>query len=524
MGVVPALLMAFALPCIGAEPGETPKLLKAAKKIYERQCIACHGETGEGDGIAAYLLSPKPRNFGNGKFNRRNTPPKNLPAGQDLFTAISEGLLGSSMPPWKDYLTKEERWGLVYYLKKNLIAMRDEDTGEIFTLYEFDPPKPPLTVPAEIPATPENIAIGEGAYQSVSECWTCHGRSGRGDGPKSQEIVNALGERIYPIDLGKGIYKLSSNNEEIFRRIRDGITLAPMYSMSKTLTDDEVWCLVHYVRSLVSRTDEERRKNEQRRISIHVVRVDGDLPKGSDDKEWNIIPSTYVPLMPLWWRAERIEGCFVKAVHNGKEISIRLSWVDDTRNISAIRHQEFRDGAAIQFSTEKDPPFFGMGAAKEFVNIWHWKSDWEGEHRDIEDVYPNMAVEHYQRRKDGKSGEPEQEKSKASHYDSTFITALGAGNPISALHPESSVEDLNAGGLGTLTSQKPAGQGVKGAGKWYKGIWRVSFSRQLRPKGKWDVKLSSGKSLNVGFALWNGSQGDRNGQKQVSIWHELVLE
>ncbi len=142
----------------------------------------------------------------------------------------------------------------------------------------------------------------------------------------------------------------------------------------------------------------------------------------------------------------------------------------------------------------------------------------------MEDAYPDMIADHYQRRKDGKFGEPAQEKMKVSHYNPTFITGLGAGNPISNPHPESSVEDLNAGGMGTLTSQKPSGQSVRGSGKWYKGIWRVSFSRALKPKGKWDVKLSRGKSLNVGFAVWNGSQGDRNGQKQISIWHELVLE
>jgi hypothetical protein len=27
----------------------------------------------------------------------------------------------------------------------------------------------------------------------------------------------------------------------------------------------------------------------------------------------------------------------------------------------------------------------------------------------------------------------------------------------------------------------------------------------------------------VGFAVWNGSAGDRDGKKSVTIWQELVL-
>jgi hypothetical protein len=30
--------------------------------------------------------------------------------------------------------------------------------------------------------------------------------------------------------------------------------------------------------------------------------------------------------------------------------------------------------------------------------------------------------------------------------------------------------------------------------------------------------------VNVAFAVWNGSQMDRNGQKSVTIWHRLKFE
>jgi mono/diheme cytochrome c family protein len=504
-------------------PEPTPEVVAEGKTIYGDYCVTCHGETGKGDGEAAYLLLPSPRDFTEGKFNRRNTPPRSLPSDDDLFRAISEGLLGSAMPPWKDYLTEKQRWALVEYLKKELIAVYDDDAEEMLSLYELDPPGAPLAVPEGPLATLENVAIGRGIYDSIAECWTCHGHAGHGDGPQAADIVNARGERIYPIDLTKGIYKLSSNDEELFRRIRDGITLAPMYSMGEKLTDEEVWYLVHFVRSLVNRSDEERKMNEQYRRTIMAAKV-GDLPTRPDDESWKEISASYIPLMPLWWRRDRIEGIFVKAVHNGTDVSIQLSWIDDTEDTSVMRTEDFYDGAAIQFSADERPPFFGMGAKGGVVNIWHWKADWEVD-QSIDRKYPNMAYDHYQYRKDSVFGEHGKVlKAAISEHDPMFLTGLGAGNPLSNPERKTSVEDLNAGGVGTLTSQGRNGQGVRGTGKWYKGRWRVVFTRELYSTDDGDIALSSDGSVNVAFAVWNGSQMDRNGQKSVTIWHRLNFE
>jgi DMSO reductase family type II enzyme heme b subunit len=65
---------------------------------------------------------------------------------------------------------------------------------------------------------------------------------------------------------------------------------------------------------------------------------------------------------------------------------------------------------------------------------------------------------------------------------------------------------------------------VQGTSNWHKGLWRVAFTRALSGKGDEDVALSAGGSVNVGFAVWNGAQMDRNGQKSVTVWHRLQLE
>jgi hypothetical protein len=38
------------------------------------------------------------------------------------------------------------------------------------------------------------------------------------------------------------------------------------------------------------------------------------------------------------------------------------------------------------------------------------------------------------------------------------------------------------------------------------------------------VTLVPGQRVSVAVAVWEGSHRDRNGQKQVSIWQDLVLE
>ena len=71
-----ALLLAlplFAVACGGGETTETatldPAAVKAGKALFaSNNCVTCHGETGEGDGLAAAGLNPKPRKYSDGAW------------------------------------------------------------------------------------------------------------------------------------------------------------------------------------------------------------------------------------------------------------------------------------------------------------------------------------------------------------------------------------------------------------------------------------------------------------------------
>ena len=77
-------------------PLSTPELIASGKQIYAQQCAACHGLEGRGDGEAAYLLYPKPRDFVAAKYRLVSTWDR-VPTDQDLFDTISRGMPGSAI-------------------------------------------------------------------------------------------------------------------------------------------------------------------------------------------------------------------------------------------------------------------------------------------------------------------------------------------------------------------------------------------------------------------------------------------
>src|SRR5688500_3885195 len=112
-------------------PPLSPQLLAVGKQIYGQQCAACHGTQGLGDGEAAYLLYPKPRDLVAAKYRQVSTW-EGVPTDQDIFDTITRGMPGSAMPSW-EHLSQEQRWALVYYVKslseKPLIVKPEKRPG-----------------------------------------------------------------------------------------------------------------------------------------------------------------------------------------------------------------------------------------------------------------------------------------------------------------------------------------------------------------------------------------------------------
>jgi hypothetical protein len=231
--------------------------------------------------------------------------------------------------------------------------------------------------------------------------------------------------------------------------------------------------------------------------------------------------------MPLWWRSQRPEELTVRALHDGKELALLLVWADETHDHTAIRPQDFRDAAAVQFSLNSDPPFFAMGEKANFVNIWMWKSERQADMRpafqELEKIYPNIGIDSYPNLLRSPLEQP-MGQALTLESDRTFVTGWGAGNIVSDPELKSPVEDLVAQGFGTLKARPPIDQTVIAKGVYSVGSYRVLFRRELRQRGKNAVRFRVGSTVPVAFAVWNGSAGDRDGKKSVTIWQDLWLK
>ncbi len=302
--------------------------------------------------------------------------------------------------------------------------------------------------------------------------------------------------------------------------------------------------------------------------TINAVKVQGEIPINADDPFWTRYGPTYnkhvvVDMDPQMitnpmWPAPATKWVNVRAVSNGKEIAVRLSWTDSTRNDIMVRSQQYKDQAAIMFPVNQagEEPPFTMGGDGERVNIWQWKATWNKEGagitgnagmQDMEDQYKFMAMgsgSYYMYEptgtltgkepahasgsketgaKDGGAGDI----SKRGSYvdfgmgknEGVYNPGRATGNMLSdASMRVSPVEDLNAEGFSTLTTQ--AHQDVQGNGNWSNNRWSVVFKRSLTNSDANDTQFTGGKTP-MAIAVWNGQNKERNGQKAVTQWNVL---
>jgi DMSO reductase family type II enzyme heme b subunit len=106
------------------------------------------------------------------------------------------------------------------------------------------------------------------------------------------------------------------------------------------------------------------------------------------------------------------------------------------------------------------------------------------------------------------------------------LPAKAVGNQVTraAAHPTGG-SSLTAAGPGSTTFRFAKSQLVSASGRWSQGHWTVLMRRSLNVASPDDgLALVPGQRASLAVAVWEGSHRDRNGQKQVTIWQDLVLE
>lgn len=227
---------------VAAPSGKKPKApespsreeLRAGRRLYRTYCATCHGREGDGKGPSAGALRPRPRDFTRGLYKFRTTPTGGIPTDEDLYLTISRGIPGTAMPSWDRLLSVEERMEVVQVLKTFSKRFRH-----------------PAKAPVEIPEVPDwldskaSSRRGEAVFERL-QCFKCHGMKGRE--PK-KDLRDDWDEPMQPYDFRKRP-KGGDRPEDLFRVLVTGLNGTPMPAYADSMTPEEVWDVVSYVRSL----------------------------------------------------------------------------------------------------------------------------------------------------------------------------------------------------------------------------------------------------------------------------------
>ena len=118
--------------------------------------------------------------------------------------------------------------------------------GTVLFLFAFAPKQQVWTAPAAaakvanpIASNAQSIAAGKVLY--IKNCNDCHGKKGKGDGPKSGDLDKS------PKDFTKEAFQ-SQADGILFWKMTEG--RKPMPSFKKDLSEEQRWQVINYVRTL----------------------------------------------------------------------------------------------------------------------------------------------------------------------------------------------------------------------------------------------------------------------------------
>jgi hypothetical protein len=164
-----------------------------------------------------------------------------------------------------------------------------------------------------------------------------------------------------------------------------------------------------------------------------------------------------------------------------------------------------------------------MGSVDGSVDVWLWNAAAQADlesYVDVDTVYPQMGVDQY----------PFEQAAERPHTHPTerqlteFLSAWAAGNPRSDPGHVLSGTNLVAKGFGSLTFRPRVSQVISAHGTWKDGRWTVVLRRALQVPSDAGLELGAGEHCSIAFAIWDGAARDRDGQKFVSVWHDLELK
>jgi mono/diheme cytochrome c family protein len=214
-------------------------LYMQGKYVYERNCIVCHGQRGDGNGEMSPTLKPKPRSFREGMFKFRTTPLGALPTDDDLRRTIRGGLSGTAMGMFS-HLSDEEIDAVITYVKSFSRRWRKPENHA--QPVNLSPPPNWLKEPAQVKTHAQS-----GQKLFTTHCVACHGEKADGKGPAAIALKDIWVIPAAPSDLRQQHLRCGGSPADIFRVLATGLNGTPMVSFDKTLTEAQRWDIIAFL-------------------------------------------------------------------------------------------------------------------------------------------------------------------------------------------------------------------------------------------------------------------------------------
>ena len=152
-----SLVQVYGIP---VAPKQAPDMAEAAS-LYQAQCAACHGQTGQGDGPAGAAMEPAPTDFTEvARYNGRSL--------LGLYTTVTQGVEGTGMAAYEGQLSDKQRWELAFYVGSRAVDASVAETGR--DAFNTVPGmKTRLSLDALVAQAPEDVldAGGPEAYAAL---------------------------------------------------------------------------------------------------------------------------------------------------------------------------------------------------------------------------------------------------------------------------------------------------------------------------------------------------------------------
>ncbi|MDE2260600.1 MAG: hypothetical protein KGK17_09795 [Betaproteobacteria bacterium] len=284
--------------------------------------------------------------------------------------------------------------------------------------------------------------------------------------------------------------------------------------------------------------------------------ITGEVPLDPNSDVWNDAKYLIVGMGPQNLVAPglakgTVSSVKVKSVHNGKDIAFLLEWYDPTEDDTETMMNKFSDAVAMMFPVKPGTePTYMMGDPDNPVEIIYWKAAWQKDidkgYQDVRDAYPNYNYDTYPMLnnmidargnpievKDGEIYKPVAPEDRAintpigkyTDAQKGYLPGLAVNNPRSRIDRTKPVEELNAIGFGTLTTEAVEGH-ANGKGIRSFGYWKIVLTHPLKGEVQDASFIGNNGHFMTAIAVWDGDKGNRGGRKNFSNggWIPLWLE